>query len=48
MKTMIFDINDDIDVLIDALLHGKVGAMPCDTIYGLAAVANEKTSERIF
>ena len=48
MKTMIFDINDDIDVLIDALLHGKVGAMPCDTIYGLSAIANEKTSERIF
>lgn len=48
MKTMIFDINDDIDVLIDALLHKKVGAMPCDTIYGLSAIANEETADRIF
>ena len=45
---MIFDINDDIDVLIDALLHKKVGAMPCDTIYGLSEIANEETDDRIF
>ena len=48
MKTMIFDYESEIDALCEALLHKKVGAMPCDTIYGFSALALEETRERIF
>ena len=45
---MIFDWQNDFDVLCDALMQGKAGALPCDTIYGLSARADEETREKIY
>ncbi len=34
--------------IAELLLSKKVGALPCDTIYGLSAVVSEETAERIY
>ena len=48
--TTIFDINDGntLKEVASLLKMGKVGVLPCDTIYGLSALANEKSEERIY
>lgn len=49
MKTMIFDsCNNIIDSVCKLLIDNKVGAIPCDTIYGFSGIANEITKDYIF
>lgn len=49
MKTMIFDsCNNIIDSVCKLLADNKVGAIPCDTIYGFSGIANEITKDYIF
>lgn len=50
MTTMIFDAADKktperVAVLLSA---GAVGVLPCDTIYGLSGIADEKSAARIY
>lgn len=49
METIIFDYcQDSIDNVCKLLLENKIGAIPCDTIYGFSGIANEITKEKIF
>lgn len=49
MKTMIFDFDEkNIDKISQLLLSDKVGAIPCDTIYGFCARSNIQTKEKIY
>lgn len=50
MMTTVFDIDDETTAaeVASLLLDGKVGILPCDTIYGLSAIANEATADEIF
>lgn len=49
METMIFDYcQESIDNVCKLLLENKIGAIPCDTIYGFSGLANEITKEKIF
>ena len=47
--TSIFDFDEkDIEKKIAKLINeGKVGIIPCDTIYGISARADKETAERI-
>ena len=49
MMTSIFDFDEkDIEKKIAKLINeGKVGIIPCDTIYGISARADKETAERI-
>ena len=49
MKTMIFDFDErNIEKISQLLAEDKVGAIPCDTIYGFSGIANEITKDYIF
>lgn len=46
---MIFERKDeDLPLIVAALKEGKVGILPCDTIYGISALAIKETAERIY
>jgi L-threonylcarbamoyladenylate synthase len=40
--------NRDLDNIVDKLRQGKIGVFPCDTIWGIVAVARQETVERIY
>lgn len=48
--TTIFDIDDEstVEKVSVLLKQGRVGVLPCDTIYGLSAIANDAAAEEIF
>ncbi len=49
MKTMIFDFDErNIEKISQLLAEDKVGAIPCDTIYGFCARSNNSTREKIY
>ena len=49
MKTMIFDFDErNIEKISQLLAEDKVGAIPCDTIYGFCATSNNSTREKIY
>lgn len=39
---------ENIPLIAELLRKEKVGALPCDTIYGISAVVGESTGERIY
>lgn len=40
--------NENIPHIADLLKKGRIGAIPCDTIYGLSAAVGEEGSEKIY
>lgn len=49
METKIIEKSEDsLDLLARMIREHKVGIFPCDTIYGLNALASEDTAERMY
>lgn len=50
MTTMVFNAEDrdTAEKVASLLSEGAVGVLPCDTIYGLSGIADEKSAARIY
>lgn len=49
METLYFNKNTtEPSVIANLLMMGKVGILPCDTIYGISAAVNTETEEKIY
>ncbi len=48
MSTIIDYKRENIPLIAELLRERKVGALPCDTIYGISGVTGDDTSERIY
>ncbi len=46
--TMVYDYDNSLERTAALLKAGKVGVLPCDTIYGICAIADEERAERIY
>lgn len=49
MESRIIEKNEDsIELIASLILSDEVGAVPCDTIYGISARVNKKNEDRIY
>ncbi len=46
--TTVFDYESSFEETVSLLKEGKVGVIPCDTIYGICAIADAERAERIY